>query len=125
MRINRETSYQMINEQLPIKAMWGKSNLKKMHIAILLKRGKIIASATNFIGSRSSGCGFDDRSIHAERALIKKLGNNRKMDGAIMVVIRLTQGTNQLCNSKPCSKCEPHLKKCMKEYNLKGVYYSS
>jgi hypothetical protein len=124
MRITRDTSYSLVNENLHVKALWGKSNLTKLHIAVLVKKGKIIETATNFLGSRSSGCGYDNRSIHAERALLKKLGNNNRMNGATMIVIRLTQGTNQLSNSKPCEGCEPHLKKCIKLYKLKAVYYS-
>jgi len=124
MRITRDTLYTLVNENLPVKALWARSNLTKLHIAVLVKRGKIIETATNFLGSRSCGCGFDDRSIHAERALLKKLGNNNRMNGATMIVIRLTQGTNQLSNSKPCDGCEPHLKKCMGLYKLKAVYYS-
>lgn len=124
MRITRDTSYQLINDNLHVKALWGKSNLTKLHIAILVKKGKIIETATNFLGSRASGCGFDDRSIHAERALLKKLGNNNRMNGATMIVIRLTQGTNKLSNSKPCDGCKPHLDKCMRLYKLKAVYYS-
>lgn len=124
MRITRDTSYQLINDNLHVKALWGKSNLTKLHIAVLVKNKKIIETATNFLGSRSSGCGYDNRSIHAERALLKKLGNNNRMNGATMIVIRLTQGTNQLSNSKPCEGCKPHLDKCMRLYGLRHVYYS-
>lgn len=101
-----------------------KTNLKKAHIAIIMKRGKILEIASNFVGSRTGGCGYDDRSIHAERAVLKKLGDHTKLDGAIMIVIRISRGTNELANSKPCDVCQCHLYKCIKKYGLKRIYYS-
>ena len=124
MRITRETSYQFVNENLPVKALWARSNLTKLHIAVLVKRGKIIETATNFLGSRSCGFAYNDRSIHAEMALIKKVGNYKRMQGATMIVIRLTEATNKLTNSKPCENCQIKLNKCMRLYGLRQVYYS-
>jgi len=83
-----------------------------------------VEMATNSIGSRSRGCGYDDRSIHAERAVLKKLGDYTKLAGAILVVIRISRGTNELVASEPCEHCRPHMEKCVKEYGLRRVYYS-
>jgi len=91
---------------------------------MVVKRGKIVEMATNSIGSRSRGCGYDDRSIHAERAVLKKLGDYTKLAGAILVVIRISRGTNELVASEPCEHCRPHMEKCVKEYGLRRVYYS-
>ena len=124
MRINKESIFQLIQANISIKSVWMKTNLKKAHIAVLMKRGKILEIASNFVGSRQGGCGYDDRSIHAERAVIKKMGDHTKLSGAIMIVIRISRGTNQIANSKPCDVCQCHLDKCIKKYGLKCIYYS-
>jgi hypothetical protein len=94
-----------------------------LHIAILQNRGKLLAIATNALGSRSKGCGYSDRTIHAERAVIKKVGNISLLKGATMTVIRI-KDNGIIANSKPCHSCEKHLTKCIKEYGLRRVYYS-
>ena len=124
MRINKESIFQLIQANISIKAVWMRTNLKKAHIAVLMKRGKILEIASNFVGSRQGGCGYDDRSIHAERAVIKKMGDHTKLSGAIMIVIRISRGTNEIANSKPCDVCQCHLHKCIKKYGLKRIYYS-
>ncbi|NBR60181.1 MAG: hypothetical protein EBT86_00755 [Actinobacteria bacterium] len=102
--------------------------LNHLHVAILVRRGKILATATNREGNRSCGCGFSDWSLHAERAVIKKVGDINKLRGAIMIVIRLVQikkkSAPSLAKSDPCYDCQKFLKKCMKEYGLRAVYYS-
>jgi hypothetical protein len=96
-----------------------------IHRAVLVKRNKIIAEATNNYGSRSRGSGYDKASIHAEKNVIKSLGDVQKMRGADMYVMRFNRaGDVKLVNSTPCSRCFPFLAKCMKEYGLKRVYYT-
>ena len=124
MRMNKEDVFELIKANISLKSVWMKTNLKKAHIAVLMKRGKILEIASNFVGSRQGGCGFDYRSIHAERAVIKKMGDYTKLSGAIMIVIRISRGTNQIANSKPCDVCQCHLDKCIKKYRLKCIYYS-
>lgn len=103
-------------------------HLNHLHVAIILRRGKILATATNREGDRSCGCGFSDWSLHAERAVIKKVGDLNQLRGAIMIVIRLVQLKRKtspaLARSDPCYDCQKTLKKCMKEYGLRAVYYS-
>lgn len=96
----------------------------QLHRAVIVKRGKILAEATNLIGSRSMGCGFSDRTIHAEKAVVKKLGNLDYLRGADLYVFRVGK-TEDCCFSKPCSDCESFLKKCMREYGLRFVFYST
>jgi len=92
-------------------------------IAVLVKRNKVIASSTNRAGSRSMGSGYSDHTIHAERAVVKKLGDITKLKGCTMYVWRVT--TRQVgLMSKPCHDCELFLEKCMKQYGLRGVYYT-
>lgn len=125
MRINRETAKHLIASQVSMKSVTSKTNLKHIHVAILLKRGKILSVASNFIGSRKKGAGYDNRTIHAERAALKKVGDTTKLNGATLMVIRITKGTYEMGNSEPCHSCRCHIEKCIKDYGLKRVYYST
>jgi hypothetical protein len=91
------------------------------HIARIYKHNKLIAEARNKIGSRSRGCGYSSSSLHAEKAVIKMVGNN--LQGCTLVVIRLNKNNEQL-NSKPCSDCAKFLDKCFSKYGLMCVKYS-
>lgn len=97
-----------------------------VHIAVLVLRGKIIAQAHNKIGSRSRGSGYSSYSIHAEKNVLKNLGDYEKMRGADMYVFRIGRGTNShmAMNSKPCYACELFLNKCIRKYGLKNIYYT-
>ncbi len=95
-----------------------------VHVAMIFGRGKnLLAMAMNKVGSRSSGAGFSACMIHAERAVLKRVGDISKLRGATMVVIRIST-TGELRNSKPCPECECHLNKCIREYGLRRVYHS-
>ncbi len=94
-----------------------------LHYAQILKRGKVIAFARNSIGSRSKGCGYSDRSIHAERAVVKRLGDLSQLNGCVLVVVRVNK-QDEILPSKPCSGCMLFLEKCMREYGLRKVIYS-
>ena len=101
-----------------------------LHVAMIIGRGgRVLAAATNREGNRSCGCGHSEYSIHAERAVLKKIGDLTKLRGATMVVVRLlgTKTTNyspRLGNSEPCYECQRVLNKCIREYGLRAVYYS-
>lgn len=97
-----------------------------LHQAVLVKRGNIIAEATNNYGSRSRGSGYSKSSIHAEKNVVKELGDISKMRGADMYIMRFSR-TDPLgfMKSAPCPACAIFLEKCMKEYGLKNVYYTS
>jgi hypothetical protein len=107
-----------------------------VHIAILVLRGKIIAQATNRLGSRSKGSGYSNCPIHAEKTVLKEMGDFSKMRNADMVVMRFCSvsrggsrgasgcSSNSWANSKPCADCEYFLLKCMNKYGLKNVYYT-
>jgi hypothetical protein len=94
-----------------------------LHQAILIHRNKLLAIAHNTIGSRSKGAGYSDMSIHAERAVVKRLGDISQLRGATMYVVRMGP-TGQYLNSKPCYECKVFLDKCVKEYGLRKVIYS-
>ena len=124
MRINKESILHLFYDHLTLKSLWQKTRLRHMHIAMIIKRGKMLEMATNTVGSRARRCGYDDRTIHAERAVLKKVGDYTKLAGAILIVIRISRGTNELVDSEPCEHCRPHMEKCIKEYGLRRIYYS-
>ena len=95
------------------------------HVAILLSaRGHVLEISKNKAGGRSQGCGWSDRSLHAERAVIKKLGDRSLLRGAILIVIRLSKDSSHFHGSNPCSECRQGLQKHIREDKLKAVYYS-
>jgi hypothetical protein len=105
------------------------AHFASIHVALLVKRGKIIAEATNGYGSRSRGSGYCANSIHAERNVVKEVGNIHELKGAEMYVVRISRATDHTMDypfigSKPCAQCKVFLDKCMKEYGLKNVYYT-
>jgi hypothetical protein len=94
-----------------------------LHYAQILKRNKVIAFARNAVGSRSRGCGYSDATIHAERAVVKKLGDTSKLVGCVLIVWRVNSA-GDILSSKPCSSCQLFLEKCKREYGLRKVVYS-
>jgi len=112
----------------PRTANLRRAHNSNIHVAVLMKRGKIIAEATNNFGSRRLGSGYSDRTIHAERNVIKEIGNIQNIRGAEMYVVRLNrnecEGHDAFYGSKPCYGCQIFLAKCIKEYGLKNVYYT-
>jgi len=125
MRISKEILKDIMEDRLSFNTLYGKTNLKHVHVAFLYRRGKLLGLATNFVGSRNKGCGYDHRTIHAERAVLKKVGDVTKLSGAILIVIRIAKGTRDIVNSEPCHSCRCHLEKCIKNYGLKTIYYST
>jgi len=101
-----------------------------LHVAVISLRGKVIATATNRNGSRSSGSGYSTHSIHAEKNVVKQLGDVSRLRGADLYVMRITKdhkknNMNRLMSSKPCEECHAFLEKCMREYGLKNVYFTA
>ncbi len=101
-----------------------------LHVAILVKRGKVIAQAFNRVGSRSRGSGYSNNTIHAERNVVKMLGDISQLKGADMYVMRIGNdhkktGFDLFMGSKPCPSCQYFLEKCIREYGLKNVYFTS
>lgn len=124
MVLTKERAYELTKHFISVDSVLAKHRTK-VHIAIIIKRNKVLAVASNSIGSRSRGCGYDERTIHAERAVLKKLGDTAKLQGAVMIVIRVSKGTREVGNSEPCHSCRCHLEKCINEYGLMRVYYSA
>jgi Cytidine and deoxycytidylate deaminase zinc-binding region len=101
-----------------------------LHVAVVVLRGKVLATATNRNGTRSMGSGYSTHSIHAEKHVVKQLGDISKLRGADMYVMRISRDAQKihkekfLC-SKPCDECQAFLEKCMREYGLKNVYFTA
>ena len=96
----------------------------KLHIAFLYnKKGELIGKSTNKVGTRSRGAGYSEYTIHAERAVLKLVGDYTNLKDATLVVIRVGK-TGSIKYSKPCHGCECHLSKAIQLYGLKKVYYS-
>jgi hypothetical protein len=93
------------------------------HQAVILKRNKILALGHNSVGSRSKGSGYSDQTIHAERAVVKNLGDISLLRGATLIVYRYN-AHDRLLDSKPFSEFQLFLEKCMKQYGLSKVIYS-
>lgn len=95
-------------------------------MAVVVKRGKVIAQASNGLGSRSRGSGYSKYTIHAEKNVVKQLGDISKLRDADIYVMRVSKCDNPtFMVSKPCHECECFLQKCMREYGLRNVYYTS
>lgn len=124
MRINKDTTYTMVKELISIDSLLLRHQTQ-LHIAILIKRGRILEIACNSVGSRSKGPGYSKHTIHAERAVLKKIGDVSRLNGASLIVIRISKGMREIVDSEPCHACKCHLEKCMKDYGLKHVYYST
>ena len=96
----------------------------KLHIAYLYNsRGQLLCEKPNRMASRSRGAGCSDRTIHAERAVLKAVGDYKKLKGATLVVVRYGLG-GELRPSKPCHECECHLTKAIRDHGMRRVYYS-
>lgn len=114
----------------PRTANLREAHATSVHMAVLVKRGKVIAQATNKIGSRSRGSGYSAYTIHAERNVVKDLGDISQLRGADMYIMRFSkdrkrEGFDRFMGSKPCPSCQLFLEKCIREYGLKNVLYTS
>ena len=101
-----------------------------IHKAVIVKRGTILAEAHNNYGSRSRGSGYSRSSIHAEKNVVKKMGDISKLRGADLYVMRISrdikkENSEKFLGSKPCEDCQAFLEKCIREYGLKTVYFTS
>lgn len=96
----------------------------QFHQAMIIKRNKVLAIAHNSVGSRSRGAGYSDRTIHAERAVVKRLGDISQLRGAVMYVVRFN-AHGELRDSEPCHECQVFLEKCLKEHGLRKVVFST
>lgn len=114
----------MKKEFIAIEAPSVLPHMSTFHKAKVVVRNKILAEAHNSVGSRSKGSGYSDMTIHAERAVVKRLGDISQLRGATIYVTRVNN-QGDLRNSKPCHDCELFLNKCIRDYGLRKVVYST
>jgi hypothetical protein len=88
------------------------------HVALIFHGRKLLA-----IGQNSAVCHGAYRTIHAEVAAIRSLGDVSQLRGATLVVIRITEA-GELRGSKPCAACQRVLNKCMRTYGLRSYIHS-
>lgn len=126
----KQTHYALLESFLddPNTMRMRQSDVTNFHLAMLVNRGKIVQIAGNRIGSRSRGCGYANFTIHAERNVIKHLGDFSQLRGCDMFVMRIREnresGAKSFGNSKPCADCQVFIDKCQKKYGLRHVYYT-
>lgn len=102
----------------------GKATRTSLHMAFLYGRGGMcIAMATNSVGSRSRGAGYSDYTIHAERAVLRAVGNTALLKDCVLVVVRINK-QGEILGSEPCHECKCHLTAAMRKYGLRRVFYS-
>ena len=116
------SDYEAVAQEYAIRASTAMST--SLHIAFLYGRsGILLAMSTNRVGSRSKGAGYSKHTIHAERAVLKMVGDNSLLRGATLVVVRVSK-RGALLGSMPCHECQCHLNKAIDKYGLRRVYYS-
>jgi len=126
----RQSDYALVEQFLmdPNTMRLRQTDMISFHIAMLVRRGKILATASNRLGSRSQGCGFSNFTIHAERNVIKEFGDISQLKGCDLYVMRIHQnrmtGKKYFGNSAPCRDCQLFLEKCQRRYGLRHIYYT-
>lgn len=89
------------------------------HVAAIVDaNGRLLAIARNKAMTPSKGCGASAHTMHAEIAVIKKLGDLKKLAGCTLVVARFTP-CGDVASSAPCSECRVKLEKMFTRYRLK------
>jgi hypothetical protein len=95
-----------------------------LHVAAVYGRGgTLLALSTNRDGSRSSGAGFSNQTIHAERAAMKAVGDVTLLKDATLVVVRVTKA-GKTASSAPCKECQAAIEAAMRKYGLRRVVHS-
>lgn len=127
----RQSDYSMMEQFLidPNTMRMRQTDLISFHVAMLVKRGKILRVASNRLGSRSQGSGFSNFTIHAERNVVKEFGDISLLRGCDLFVMRIHQnrmtGERYFGNSAPCRDCQLFLEKCQRRYGLRQIYYTN
>jgi hypothetical protein len=127
----RSSDYALVEQFLndPNTMRLRQSEIISFHVAMLVRRGKILTVASNRVGSRSQGCGFSKYTIHAERNVIKQFGDISQLRGCDLYVMRIhtnrMTGHKHFGNSAPCRDCSLFLEKCQRRYGLRQIYYTS
>jgi hypothetical protein len=97
----------------------------QLHVAALVRRGKVLAFATNQTASRSSGASSrgSQTHIHAEKNLLSRIPHYL-LRGSSIYVMRIKENIAEFRYSQPCPECTVLLNKCMRSYGLRNVYFT-
>lgn len=80
---------------------------KYRHAAIAVKRGQVVAHATNLTRhTHPSNSDWRVASIHAEERVLRQLGSTAA--GATLYIARVNRG-GEPRNSQPCRRCQGQL----------------
>ncbi len=115
---------EMFSHLIPLIRRKRKTKNTSHHVAILMKGKKIVKMEANKMGSRKKGCGYSNQTIHAEIAVVKKLGDLRALKNMTMVVLRYGHEKDDWLISKPCEQCQVKLEKFIRIYGLKCVFHT-
>jgi hypothetical protein len=100
-----------------------------INMAIIAKRGKILATATSPNDSRSSASSSSDKIIYVEKSVVRQLGDIRNLRGCDLYIMNISKDNKKdetkFMNSKPCEECQVFLDRCIREYGLNKVYFTS
>jgi hypothetical protein len=127
----RASDYSLVERFLedPNTMRLRQTDVTSFHVAMLVRRGKILTVASNRLGSRSQGCGFSKYTIHAERNVIKEFGDISQLRGCDLYVMRIHEnrlsGEKYFGNSAPCRDCQIFLEKCQRRYGLRHIYFTN
>jgi hypothetical protein len=92
---------------------------QQVHFAAIIKRHKVIAMANNSFSKFLPHLW----SLHAERAVVRSLGNLQKLRGSTLFVWRSTPSTRTL-DSEPCPNCRLFIQKLIDKWGLRLVIFS-
>ena len=99
----------------------SRSEHSEKHGAVMIKNGKVVATARNQYCSKKKLSHFHSTriwSVHAEMSLAASVPKH-VAKGSTVCVVRVNKN-GQLVNSEPCEMC----KKILIKLNVKNVYYS-
>ena len=92
---------------------------QQVHFAAIIKRNKVIALANNTFSKFLPHLW----SLHAERAVVRTLGNLQKLRGSTLFVWRSTETSKKL-DSEPCPNCRIFLQSLIDKWGLKCVIFT-
>ncbi len=91
------------------------------HYAAILnsRTQQVMETAFNKAGTRSKWLGSSRFTVHAELAVLIKLGDMSRLAGCVLVVTRFNS-RGDIVGSKPCRECQTKLSRIMHKYHLQG-----
>ena len=103
-----------------------RSPMRYKYACVFAKGNKILSIGYNkYVLTPLSGL----RTTHAEIDALLQIPDKTQLNGAYAIVIRVNIDSNykkcSYLSATPCYDCEVKLKKIMRKYGLKAVYYTT